>query len=661
MEEILKKPLNRVINLKKEYFEFLKDLNIFSLSDLLLYLPRTYEEAKVCLSVTELNLQEKNQIELIFQEKQSMLTKNRKKIYKAWFKDKNNYELEAVWFHKPYKLDYLKEGQKIVLVGKFKYEYGNFFAVSPEINNLSEINKEGIIPIYPASEKISSKYIQKKIALLSNYFDKIPENLPEEIIKRENFLPRKKALKILHFPKNLDLLNLAKERMAFEELFFIHKKAFLEKQEFKKNAVKYPIKIPFSVDLVKDFFKNFDFVPTNSQKIAIYEILQDLDSGVPMNRLLEGDVGSGKTFVAMLAIYCAIKNGFQVALMVPTEVLARQHYSNFKKIFDKLNLKTEILLGAQKKSVRTQVKEELNIGKIDLIIGTHALIQADVNFKKLGLVIIDEQHRFGVEQRKNLLKNGSPHLLMMTATPIPRTLSLVAFASQDLSVLTEMPPNRKPIITKLITNKNRQTMINFIDLEISKGKQVYVVCPLIEDSESEMLLEVKSVTKELNQLKKDFSNRKIEVLHGKMKSEEKQKIMQEFLDKKFDILLSTSVIEVGIDIKNANIMIIEGAERFGLSQLHQIRGRVGRSKEQSYCFLAHTKEKNTERLKAMEKYQNGFQIAEIDLKLRGPGEIYGLKQSGVPDLRMATLSDHKFVVKVKKIVDDYLSDKKSSL
>jgi len=475
-------------------------------------------------------------------------------------------------------------------------------------------------------------------------------------------MKKAEAIQEIHFPSHQKKLDAARDRLGYEELFLLQLKAVKKKKAWHasrdtKSCVS-TSGMPLDPEFVKQFFSTLPYTPTNAQKIAIYEILKDMEKPYPMMRLLEGDVGSGKTLVAMTSMLQAVKNGYQAAIMAPTEVLARQHLisvTNFltayeKKFSNQSQINVQLLVGALKTAEKKQVINAIANGQVDIAIGTHALIQDSIQFSRLGLVVVDEQHRFGVKQREILVKQGSPHVLNMTATPIPRTLALVAYGDQDLSVINEMPPGRMPIETKVVPPEHRQSVYKFVEGKLQKGQQLYVICPLIDDSD---VLEVKSVTTEFEHLQGVFPNFKVGLLHGKMKSEEKDTIMKAFKGNEIQVLVSTSVIEVGVDVPNATLMLIEGAERFGLSQLHQFRGRVGRGNVQSYCFLYtnSSSELTYTRLKAMTDHTDGFMLAEIDLKLRGPGEVYGVRQSGVPDLKVANLMNGILLDRVRKAAE----------
>ncbi|MBI4231636.1 ATP-dependent DNA helicase RecG [Candidatus Peregrinibacteria bacterium] len=448
----------------------------------------------------------------------------------------------------------------------------------------------------------------------------------------------------------------ARKRLAFDELFLLQLKVLQKKWHWQNKASEKETKIiKLEAEILKQAMTRLPFELTNAQKRVLKEILSDLQKDYPMTRLVQGDVGSGKTIVAALSALNTVKNGYQVAIMAPTEILAKQHYQTLIKVLQPFNINIQFIAGSTTKKQKEDVIRQMKTGTMDIAIGTHALIQEGIGFKNLGLAIIDEQHRFGVKQRDILKQQGSPHLLNMTATPIPRTLAITLYGDQDLSIIDEMPKGRQEILTRVVPEKKRQEAYLWIEDQIKKGRQAFVICPLIDESD---VLEVKSVLKEFEHLKENiFPNLHIGLLHGKLKQEEKDQIMENFKENKINILVSTSVIEVGIDVPNATIMLIEGSERFGLAQLHQFRGRVGRGEHQSYCFLftGNLSEEGTTRMKAMEKYSSGFKLAEIDLELRGPGEIYGVKQSGIPDLKMASLTDSQTIEKARSAAEKIIA------
>ncbi|MBU0458235.1 ATP-dependent DNA helicase RecG, partial [Patescibacteria group bacterium] len=530
-----------------------------------------------------------------------------------------------------------------------------------------------LVPIYPQHDIINTKWLREKMVLIKEAIEYVPETLPEDVIKSEGLMSRSDAIRAMHFPDIVEDVNRAHDRMAFEKMFNMQCEVLQRKKEWQGNRQERLI-TPMDVYLIKLFFQSLKFTPTDSQKVSIYEILKDMEKDQPMSRLLEGDVGSGKTLVAVAVIANTIKNGGQCALMVPTEVLSKQHVKsiatiliNFHAYLQSLKKSSkpsismqlptvELLTGSMTDKESNDVKQRLSDGRVDLVIGTHALITDSVRFKDLRLVIVDEQHRFGVEQREKLKDKGNPHFLAMTATPIPRTLALTAHGHHDLSVLLEKPGNRQHIHTKVVAPRDRRTVQKFIDHQIDEGRQIFVICPLIQVSENEEMADIKSVEAEVARLNLEFPNRHISFLHGRLNTQEKDDVMKQFNDRKSDILVSTSVIEVGIDIPNATIIVIEGAERFGLAQLHQFRGRVGRGDYKSHCFLFTTTpaQAGSPRLKAMEQHDSGFMLAEIDLKIRGPGELFGLRQSGIPDVQLNSMFNPEVVVRARRAAEKVL-------
>lgn len=664
----LNTPLEAVLLTKNEYIFALKEMNLWTVEDLLLYFPRGYEDLSDSKNLLQVKNGEKVSMAGRLQGMKQVPIRNRKmSLIKASFYDIYGNEAEVVWFNQPHVKRIVPMDTEVVVSGKIQIAYGKTSIQNPQVERAgnTQLHTAGMVPVYPQHEVITSKWLREKIHPLLQCADQFEELLPEEIIKEEGLIPKRQAIREIHFPTSSSLLEKARDRLAYEELFLLQLAAVQRKQEWRESRPKNSLvqSVKMDVNFVKDFFSTLPFTPTGAQKVAIFEILSDFEKPYPMIRLLEGDVGSGKTLVAAIALLNAVRHGYQAAIMAPTEVLARQHLSSigqFVEVFEaqfpsKNKLKIELLVGSLKPKEKKMIQDSVNNGQADIIIGTHALIQEAVRFPRLGLVVVDEQHRFGVKQREILMKQGSPHILNMTATPIPRTLAMVAYGDHDLSVLNEMPPGRRPIVTKVAPPEHRQQVNLFIADKIGKGEQVYVICPLIDDSEK---LEVKSVKAEFERLHDVFPDFRIGLLHGKMKADEKEAVMARFKAGETDILVSTSVIEVGVDVPNATIMLIEGAERFGLSQLHQFRGRVGRSDKQSYCFLCTSPdaEGSFTRLKAMVDHHDGFKLAEIDLQLRGPGEVYGIRQSGIPDLKVATLTNGVLVVRVRKAAE-YLVDK----
>jgi ATP-dependent DNA helicase RecG len=605
-------------------------------------------------------------------------------------------KIKALWFNQPYLINTLKKGTFVCLAGKVKGKKSSKYFSSPAYekipNNYKEVSVElnhtgGLIPVYPETEGLSSKWLRFIIKpILTNLESKIPDSLPEKIVKKYGFLPIKKALWQIHFPESMKLAEEAKKRFSFEELFNLSIFVLRERLKLAKENAN---AIQTDITLMKRFTESLPFKLTDAQKKSAWQILQDMEKPRPMNRLLEGDVGAGKTVVAAMAALNAAKTGYQTAFLAPTEILAHQHHKTIASLLEKFDVKIGLITGKEnyignEKVTRKELVKKVFLGEIDILIGTHAIIQdyypstpkkTPIQFKNLALVVIDEQHRFGTEQRARLCrqKDFIPHLLSMTATPIPRTLSLTVYGDLDLSVIDELPKGRKKIITRVVQPKDKKTTYEFIRNQVKEGRQAFVICPRIdppkiseEDLERGLLeqknmswMDVKAVKQEYKKLTEEiFPDLKIGMLHGKMKSKEKGIIMQEFKERIIDILVATSVVEVGVDIPNATVMMIEGSDKFGLAQLHQFRGRVGRSDFQSYCFLFSDTPGlvTNRRLKALVNCDNGFELAEKDLQIRGPGDFTGGRQWGIPDLAMASLADTILVSKArneaKKILEE---------
>ena len=656
-----------LLHTTQAHIDALAGMGIRKVLDLLLYLPRGHEDLSQVKTLAECALGEKVTVRGTIGEVKFTRLRGGKTLLKAMFTDTAGDTAEVVWFNQPHIKRMLPDDAEVVLTGKLKEVGIRLQMQSPtfEVAGARPLLHAGrLVALYPQHDIITSKWLREKIAIVRPAIGEIPETLPADVLKEENLLSRAQAIEALHFPDEPAAVERARERMAFEEMLGVQRDA-LERRKAWRSAAQERLRVPMDAGIIKSFFSSLQFTPTDDQKIAIYEILKDMEQDRPMSRLLEGDVGSGKTLVAVAVMANVLAHGGQVALMVPTEVLARQHVMSISKLLltwhnavaasgqSRRMPNVQLLTGSMTAGEKDAVRQSLAAGTVDVVIGTHALIEDSVRFMNLLLVVVDEQHRFGVAQRARLKDKGSPHFLSMTATPIPRTLALTAYGDHDLSVLQTKPKNRKEIHTKVVSPDDRPTVERFIDHQISEGRQTFVICPLISESESEEIREVKNVQQERERLVAAFPHRRIALLHGRMPSDEKESVMASFKAKESDILVSTSVIEVGIDVPNASIIIIEGAERFGLSQLHQFRGRVGRGEHQSHCFLFTTtpEQARSPRLKAMEQHHSGFHLAEIDLQLRGPGELFGHRQSGLPDMRFPQLFDPAFILRVRRTAE----------
>ncbi|NVP18034.1 ATP-dependent DNA helicase RecG [Candidatus Gracilibacteria bacterium] len=652
------------------YISALEKAGILTVNDLLNHFPRDYEDrTNVLDSFSLINIKEKNTIIVKLLTITSTKTANNKLLTKAILEDKNGFLSEAVWFNRKYLATSLKgyEQKKVIVSGSVKYAFGKVTFQNPEVEtDLDKLAGE-IVPIYPELNYIPSKWIEGKIDILKSFIKEIVEDLPEEIVKKYNFISKRDAVLRVHFPKNKIDIEQAKYRLAYGELFDINYRAIGSKIQAFKESEGRSLALKMNPELVKELLSFFPFEFTNHQKIVLFQILKDMEKPHSMQRLLEGDVGTGKTAVAFVAALHAIiesnkiGNRIQVAIMAPTEILARQHFEGMQDFLLKFGISSHLLVGSLTPKQKTAVKADIKSGNIDLVVGTHALVQEDVVFNNLGFVVVDEQHRFGVRQREVLEKgfgNKSglvPHSLNMTATPIPRTLALTLYGDQDLSIINEYPKGRKDIFTKVAKNEEERQQINlFVRSELEKGRQVFWISPLVEESEK---IDLANAINTYENLQAIFHPFKVGLLHGKMRPKEKDEIMKAFANNEIQILSSTSVVEVGVNVPNSTIMCIEGAERFGLSQLHQFRGRVGRGNVQSYCYLFPTTGNSTDRLKAMEKTNNGFELAEIDLELRGPGEVYGVRQSGVPDLKVASLTDLELISQIREDIEELFEKK----
>jgi len=609
-----------------------------TVDDLINFLPRTHEDFSEVVKITDIH-PGKATIKARCEKIATRPVRRGLRITTATLADDSG-KLQAVWFNQPYRETQLKAGDEFYFSGEFEFNYNKYQLSNPSAEKVSDmpVQTDRLLPVYRSIKGLKSQLVRKILAELRPLMTMLPED--------EGLLTRSDALLGMHFPKTGSDIARARERLAYEELFQILLASQFNREE---NAKLEGWHIPFDQKVVAGFVKQLPFELTGAQRRAAWDIIQDFERKTPMNRLLQGDVGSGKTVVAGLAARQAAHAGFQTALMAPTEILASQHAETLQRLLEPFNVTVGLLTGSVKGAARKTLYDQIALGTVDVVVGTHALIQETVKFHKLGFVTIDEQHRFGVKQRQELLKKSKhmPHLLAMTATPIPRSLALTVYGELDVSILNELPKGRKPIDTKIWSPTSRSQLYTKIDAEIANGRQAYVICSLIDSNPDN---EIKSVQAEYKKLRNSvFGHRRIGLLHGKLKSEEKEAVMTDFATGKLDILVSTTVVEVGVDVPNATVMAIEDADRFGLSQLHQLRGRVGRSEHQSYCYLIMSdNSKPSQRLREIEKSNDGFYLAEVDLKLRGPGEIYGRAQHGALNLQIATLSDTKLIARAQK-------------
>lgn len=649
-----------VKNIGKTRAEQLKKMGIETVEDLVEYYPRDYEDRSSYVPINEAEAGKVNTIKGRVQGKPEARRIRNMTIVNARINDGSG-NIECVWFNQPYVKNQLTPGREYSFTGKIAEKFGRVQMESPDYEPVNEnsLNTGRIVPVYRVPAKMSQKIIRGCIKdAMEGAENAFEEYMPSHILEKHNLCSREFAVRNIHFPINDDAFFKARRRLVFDELLLLQ----LHLLELKGNVCGKKSSILIEDHNDDEVRNELGFKLTKAQEKVLCEIKGDFKKGFVMNRLIQGDVGSGKTAVAMIAAYIAVKNGYQTVLMAPTDVLANQHYKSFCSVFEKLNIKCELLTSGLKKRKKDRVYDNIESGYAKIIIGTHALIQDKVRYNNIGLVITDEQHRFGVRQREMLAEKGNePHVLVMTATPIPRTLALILYGDLDISIIDELPPGREKVDTFAVDHGYYQRLYSFVRKEILKGRQTYIICPMIEENDKAELRAVISYTEELD--RNIFPEFKVACVHGKMKNNEKQEIMEDFAEGNIDILVSTTVIEVGINVPNATLMIIENAERFGLSALHQLRGRVGRGSEKSYCVLvSDTKNKTSkERLKIMCKTNDGFVISEKDLTLRGPGDFFGTRQHGLPEMKIANLyKDIDILKEVQQTAIELYSNEKES-
>lgn len=632
--------------------EQLEKAGLSTVGDMVMFLPRKHEDYSEITAIDDLT-PGKRTIKITIDSTETRRVRRGMTVTTGTLQDSSG-KVKAVWFNQPYRYTQFAPDTEYYVSGKFEFQNGRYQFTNPSVEKVSDmpVQTDRLLPVYRQVKGLKSQLVRKILHELRPLMTMLPDHLPPSIVKANNLVSFSDALIGYHFPETTDDIKKSNDRFGFEEVFQLLLASELNR---KTNEQVQGYAIPFSQDNVKRFVEQLPFQLTNAQRRAAWSIIQDMEKTNPMNRMLQGDVGSGKTVVAGIAAMNAAAAGYQTALMAPTEILARQHADGLQKLLQPLGIAVGLLVGSTKKSDRQLLYKSVAEGSTDIVIGTHALIQENVEYAKLGLVIIDEQHRFGVNQRQKLLEKSHkmPHFLAMTATPIPRSLQLAVFGELDISIIDEKPANRLPIITKIVSPISASKVYAAIDQEITRGRQAYVICGLITDTPNN---QKKSVETEYKKLKNSvFGHRSIGLLHGRMKPDEKDQVMNDFAAKKYDILVSTTVVEVGVDVPNATAILIENADTFGLAQLHQLRGRVGRSDLQSYCYLMMSDSRRpTRRLQEIEKSNDGFYLAEVDLELRGPGEIYGRAQHGALDLQIAKLSDTRLIARVQSAVKTFM-------
>ena len=651
----LEKPIQYLKGIGEKRAELFAKKGIKTVGDLLYFFPRTHEDRSVIKPISKCVEGETVCIcATVYQDPQDRYVRRNMLITSMLVFDDSGM-INIVWYNNKYVKNNLRAGEKYIFFGTVsKNKQGRLQMATPVYEKCGNERFTGkIVPVYPLTANLSQKMVQSAMEEAFNEAGEIQEYLPEDIRNKYMMAEINFAMRNVHFPADFESYNIARRRFVFEE-FLILQIALNERKD--KNA--YTKGVVFSdVKCVRELTDNMPFDLTGAQKRTINEICKDCKSGKQMNRLVQGDVGSGKTAVAAAAIFMAIKNGCQAAMMAPTEILAVQHYEYLSNLFEPFGISVVLLTGGIRAKEKREALEKIASGDADVVVGTHALIRENVEFKKLGLVVADEQHRFGVEQRAKLMAKGeNPHMLIMSATPIPRTLALILYGDLEISIIDELPPGRKPVKTYSVAGEMRNRIYNFVADNVRKGMQAYIVCPLVEETEKSDLENAEELKKKLSQA---FSDIKVGLMHGKMKAKDKDEIMSAFVTGDVDVLVSTTVIEVGVNVPNANNMVGENADRFGLSQLHQLRGRVGRGGEQAYCILITDVENEItqKRMETMCASNDGFYISEQDLTLRGPGDFFGTRQHGLPEMKIANLFEDKDILKISQEAAKYIADR----
>lgn len=614
-----------------------------TVGDMIDFLPRTYEDYENAESIADIK-PGKVVIRARAEKISNRYARRNMVITTATLVDNHGDKVQATWFNQPYRKTQLEGGGEFYFSGEFALKYGRYQVVAPSCQAVRglPVSTDRIVPVYSVRAGLKPTMTKKIMAQLKPLMTMLPETLPSDIVGEAQLMSRAEAVRQMHFPTDRTTLTEARRRLAFEELFSLILAARMNRNSNQKLQ---GFNIAFNQAKIKEFVDGLPFQLTPVQRRSAWEILQDFAGPAPMNRLLQGDVGSGKTVVAAIAAYQAAIDGYQTAIMVPTEVLATQHAATLSNLLSPMGISVALLTGSVKGKARTELLEQLRDGQVQVLVGTHALFQPVVEFKRLGFVVIDEQHRFGVKQRQQLLEKTDeqhlPHLLSMTATPIPRSLQLTVFGDLDVSTLDQLPRGRQEIKTQIILPNNRTAVVDRVNEELANGRQAYYITKLIEESAQSEKTSAEALYKKVVAT---YPGRRVGILHGRMPAESKEKVMREFENHDIDILVSTTVVEVGVDVPNATVIVIENADQFGLAQLHQLRGRVGRGQHQSYCYLVQTDSKPpTKRLREIERSNDGFHLAEVDLEMRGAGEIYGTAQHGDLNLKIANLADTKMI------------------